>query len=107
MSRKNKYRNVKTEYRGRVYASKLEADYAINLDWKKHTGEIIEWAAQVRIPLKVNDIKICDYIVDFVVIDKNDKRTFVECKGYETKEYKLKAKLVRALYPEYNFIVVK
>ncbi len=103
----NKYRNKPTIYRGRRYASIAEAEYAMNLDWKVIAGEVIRWTPQVKIPLVVHDTKICDYIIDFLVVDKNGKELFVEVKGVETKDWKIKWKLAHVLYPELNFVLVK
>jgi len=103
----NKYRNIITEYRGRKYHSKFEAEYAMKLDWKLRAGEILDWKPQVKLPLIVQGVKICDYIIDFFTVDKNQKEEFIEVKGMETKDYKIKAKLARVLYPELNFVVVK
>jgi DNA-binding sugar fermentation-stimulating protein len=102
-----KYRNKPTEYRGRRYASKFEAEYAIGLDWKVKAGEVVKWIPQVKLPLVVNDVKICDYVIDFLVVDKTGKELFVEVKGAETKDWKIKWKLAHVLYPELNFVLVK
>ena len=79
----------------------------MNLDWKIKAGEVIRWTPQVKIPLVVHDTKICDYIIDFFVADKNGKETFTEVKGCETKDWKIKWKLAHVLYPERNFLLVK
>jgi hypothetical protein len=43
-------------YAGRTYHSKKEAQYAAILDLRQRAGEIREWEAQVRIPLRVNGV---------------------------------------------------
>lgn len=103
----NKYRNVITEYRGRKYHSKFEAEYAMNLDWKLKAGEILKWEPQIKLPLIVHGVKICDYIIDFFTVDKNQKEEFIEVKGKETADWRLKYKLAKVLYPELNFVLVK
>jgi hypothetical protein len=37
-------------YKGLVYDSKAEAQYAMYLDTLKRRGKLIAWGAQVRIP---------------------------------------------------------
>jgi len=103
----NKYHNTITEYRGRKYHSIKEMEYAVNLDWKLKAGDIIEWEPQVKLPLIVNGVKICTYIIDFRVVDKNGKETYTEIKGAETELWKIKYKLAKVLYPELDFLVVK
>ncbi len=66
-TRANKYFNIPTEYKGRQYASKLEASYAQELDLRKKAREITSWEAQIKLPLKVYGHLICNYIIDFIV----------------------------------------
>lgn len=93
----SKYRNVKTEYDGRAYASKKEARRAAELDLLKKAGEVVEWVPQVRYPVAINDAHICTYVADFVVTWKDGSVTVEDCKGVRTREYILKRKLVRAV----------
>ncbi len=97
---KNKYHNVTTEYNGIKYDSKLEAKTAQELDWRLKAKDIKEWKRQVKIPLKVNGVLICNYYVDFFYIDKNDTHVFLEVKGVELPLWKLKWKLFTALINE-------
>ena len=55
----------------------------------------------------VNGIKICRYIIDFKIIYPVGEPAYIEVKGRETSLWRLKWKLAQALYPEYNFKVVK
>lgn len=103
----NKYHAKKQEYKGRVYDSQLEANYAWELDQRKKKGEIVSWKAQYKLPIVINNIKICTYIADFFVTFMDDIFEIHEVKGYETATFKLKWKLVQALYPDYTFVLIK
>lgn len=104
---KNKYNAYKCEYKGVEYASRIEAQYALILDSKKKNKEIKDWERQIKIPLVVNGQKICTYICDFKVIHNDDSEEYIEVKGFETPSYKLKAKLLKALYPDIKYTVEK
>jgi hypothetical protein len=110
----NKYGARKTMYGGARYDSKREADYARELDLRKRargSDKIAEWERQVRIPLVVNDSKICDYILDFRVTYVDGRVELVEVKGFETATWKLKKKLLEATYlrkyPEVKYLIVR
>jgi hypothetical protein len=95
--RKNKYGNKKTVYNGNKYDSKKEAEYAYRLDMLIKAKEVISWERQIRLNLLVNDIKVCAYLVDFIVKYPDNKVEYVDVKGYKTDIYKLKKKLVKAV----------
>lgn len=62
-------------------------------------GEIRELQCQVRYPLVVNGAKISTYVADFVYRDVETGAVVVEdAKGYPTREYIMKARLMVALY---------
>lgn len=104
---KSKYGARKKEYNGVVYASAFEAKYAAQLDWRKRAGDIKDWSAQVTFYLKVNEQLICKYIIDFVIIRNDDSKEYIETKGFETRDWKIKRKLFKALFPTLNYKVVK
>ncbi|HQI42384.1 MAG TPA: DUF1064 domain-containing protein [Ignavibacteriaceae bacterium] len=103
----SKYGSRKKEYNGTVYASAFEARYAVDLDWRKKAGEIKDWRGQVTFNLIVNNILICKYIIDFVIIYNDGSKEYIETKGFETRDWKIKRKLFQALYPEKKYKVVK
>ncbi len=103
----SKYNNRKTEYKGHMYDSAAEAKQAWELDVMKANKRIFDWERQVRMPLRVKDIKICDLVLDFRVYDTANSSYFLEIKGMETAVYKLKLKLFRACYPGLALHVVK
>lgn len=85
-------------YNGHTYHSQSEAVYARDLDIRLKSGQIKAWEKQLRMPLIVNNQKICTYIVDFLVYHNNGTREYVEIKGFMTEVARLKTKLFEALY---------
>ena len=103
----NKYGAKPKEYRGRIYHSTAEMEYAVKLDWMVYTNKIRGWKAQIPIPIIVEGQKICDYIVDFMVFFE-DHHEYHEVKGKETDLWKIKWKLVHAIYsPGDKFVLIK
>lgn len=98
--KKNKYSAKKQTYNGTKYDSTLEAKVAEDLDWQLKAGELVEIKKQVKIPLMVNKILICNYYCDFRVIDKNGGIRYIEAKGMELPLWQVKKKLFLALLPE-------
>jgi hypothetical protein len=105
--KRNKYGAVKEEYNGRVYHSKKEANFARNLDLKIKAGIIKFWHPQKELKLIVNGALICKYIIDFYVCYTDNSDAWIEVKGKETPDWRIKFKLAMALYPGYTFIVEK
>ena len=98
--RKHKYGAKSTHYRGVYYASKLEADKAVQLDWMQKAGEIKEWTPQHKWELYVNDKKICGYKIDFRVVNTDGTIDYIETKGAKTYDFMLKWNLTLALFDE-------
>jgi hypothetical protein len=112
-SGRSKYRNKPTVFDGITYHSKKEADFAATLKIQMHAqgkDKVESWERQIRIPLFVNDRKICDYIVDFRVRYADGRRELVEVKGMWTDVAKLKRKLFEAIWrpghPDVEYRVV-
>lgn len=65
-------------------------------------GELIqdlEAHPQPKLHLVVNDVHIADYLPDFRYLDRETGQQVIEdVKGHTTAEYKIKARLVRALF---------
>lgn len=96
----------KERYGGRVYASRSEAAYARHLDRLLERSEIEAWTPQVRVPLEVEGVVVCTMVPDFSVELKDGERILVEIKGYATPVWRLKRKLLEALYPDVTYIVI-
>lgn len=103
----SKYGARKKEYNGIIYASAFEAKYAADLDWRKKAGDIKNWNGQVTFKLIVNNKLICKYIIDFVITHNDDTKEYIETKGFETRDWKIKRKLFQALFPGIKYKVVK
>ena len=103
----SKYGSRKKEYNGFIYASAFEAKYAAELDWRKRAGDVKDWDKQVTFNLTVNKVLICKYIIDFVVTNIDDSKEYIETKGFETRDWKIKRKLFKALYPGLKYKVIK
>jgi hypothetical protein len=102
MAKANKYRAIKSEYNGIVFASKKEKEYAVRLDICKKTSllkeRVIEYQTQVKYPIIVNNQKICTYILDFIVHYGDGRIEYVDVKGFITPVYRIKKKLVEAIF---------
>lgn len=91
MIRFPKYRNKKVQHEGHSFASKLEAAVYQVLKLRQKAGEIdiikhqdYVYLSQARIP----------YIVDFKIFDwKLGDFSWVEAKGFETPEWRIKKRL--------------
>lgn len=97
--KKNKYGAKKQSYNGNKYDSTFEAKVAEELDWRLKAGELIEVRRQVKCTLNVRTVFITNYYVDFRTVDKHGQVNYIEVKGFETAEWKLKKRLFIALLP--------
>lgn len=89
---RNKFNAVRTD----GYASKAEARFAASLCNQRRLGVIADWLEQV--PIKLSEG--ITYRVDFMILERDGSVRFVEVKGHETPEWKLKYKLLCAERPE-------
>ena len=87
--------------------SKKEAQYAAELDLRIKAKDIRSWERQVKIPIEVNGNHICNYYIDFVVTHNDGEKEYVEVKGIETAECKLRWMLCEALHPDWTMTVIK
>lgn len=99
--KKSKYGNKKTIVDGIKFASKKEAARYQELKLLEKQKLISDLELQKVYELKVNGEKICSYVADFVYLKKMEgywEPVFEDCKGFKTPEYKLKKKLMKAIY---------
>lgn len=81
------------------FASKFEAEQYTILKLRERAGEITGLTLQVAYPCIVNGTVICTWIADFKWREVATGSCVVaDAKGFRTKEYKVKKKLVEALY---------
>ena len=103
----NKFNAKSQTYNGRNYHSKKEADYAMELDWLKKAKQIKTITPQFKISLDINGVHIANYFMDFKVDLPDGRIEMHEVKGFETDVWRMKWRLAKALYPEWNFILIK
>ena len=102
--KKNKFNARKAQYNGDIYDSEKERNYARTLDIKrkaKGNDKVLEVSRQVPFDIRVNDIHIAKYILDFKVTYPN-RVEHIDVKGYKKgaayQNFRLKKKLVEAIY---------
>lgn len=97
MFKRSKYGAKKTEIDGFVFDSKREAARYSELKMLEQAGEIKNLTLQPKFPCFVNGKLVCTYIADFQYHDVVGRHV-EDAKGFKTDVYKLKKKLVEALY---------
>ena len=107
---RSKWGNIQTEYAGKVFMSKKEADFARSLDSQKKAHKpaerVVSYETQVPFKIVVNGVPICRYILDFKVLYADGHTEHIDVKAFNkrtskflsTDTYKLKKKLVLACY---------
>lgn len=94
----NKYHAKKTDVDDITFDSRAEAGRYMQLKLLLAAGEIKDLVLQERFPIVVNGQKIGTYIADFSYTTADGVRVIEDVKGVKTPVYRLKKKLVRALY---------
>mgnify|MGYP001043628367 CR=1 FL=1 len=99
VAKRSKYSAERTEVDGITFASKKEAKRYAELRDCQRAGLLRDLKLQPRFPLVVNNVKIGTYVGDFEYTDCEDgQRILEDVKGFKTPAYRLKKKLVLALY---------
>lgn len=108
--RESKYHNKIAYYDGIAFDSIKERDYyadvLLPLKW---AGEIKSIDMQVPFVLQPpfkhggKTIKGIKYVADFVITYPDGRKKVIDTKGYRTKEYLLKRKMLLYKYPEIDF----
>jgi len=98
----NKYNAKKTEFMGYKFDSKWEAERYGQLSSMALGGVVKDLKRQVKYDIIVNDQKICRYIADFVYIlvheNGSEEKIVEDAKGVQTSDFKLKKKLMKAVF---------
>lgn len=95
----NKYNAQAVEVDGIRFASKAEAKRYGQLKLLEMAGYIRDIVLQPKFPIEIKGKKVGSYAADFSYFDRiTGKRTYEDVKGVKTPVYKLKKKLVEALY---------
>jgi hypothetical protein len=97
-SRINKYSNKKTAVDGITFDSKAESQRYGELKMMERHGLIKGFEMQVPYSIDVNGYHICKYIADFVVTWPDGLITVEDVKGVETRDFRLKMKLMKAVH---------
>ena len=100
--KRNKYGAKKTTVDGITFDSKWEAQRWGELQAMERGGLVRDLERQVSYDVVVNGEKICRYIADFrykMVDDDGSTKEIVEdAKGFETADFKIKKKLMKAVH---------
>jgi hypothetical protein len=83
---------------GHKHRSKAEARRCDHLSLLQRVGEISDLQQQPRFPCVLNGAKLCTYVADFAYNDHEGRRIIEDVKGHKTQLYRLKKKLVEAIY---------
>lgn len=100
--KRSKYGNTRTEYNGRVYDSKKEADYARTLESLRHAHDIGHRVVRIeyQVPYKITAKQkvVATYFADFRVTYGDLRQEVIDVNGVRTAVFILKKKLVEALH---------
>lgn len=109
----NKYKNIKTKVDGIKFDSKAEAKRYIELKMLLKGKYITDLELQPKFELqpkyinnKGEHIRAIIYKADFMYI-KNGITIVEDVKGVETKDFKLKKKILEYKYPDIDFKLIK
>ena len=92
----SKYKNKLVEIDGIVFRSDKEARRYQELKLLLRAGTIHDLKWQVPYNLEVNGVKICRYVADFTYRDLDDRLIVEDVKGFRTREYEIKSRLMLA-----------
>lgn len=97
--KRSKYRNIKTTVDGVTFHSRKEATHYLKLKAMEKTGLITDLVLQPKFPMMVNGVKIGCYYADFsYTVVATGIRFVDDVKGMRTAVYKLKKRIVEAMY---------
>lgn len=103
MSRRHKYGARKTERDGFTFDSLAEGRMYDLLCARQEAGEIVGFTRQVPLHFP-GGTKL---VVDFQVFYADGRHEFLEVKGMETKDYRIKLTLFEQFYPWADLRVVR
>lgn len=114
VKKKAKYRSKKVEYDGYTFDSKAEAKYYAYLMQLKSKGSVESFEMQktyellpkFKHPKTGKAVRAINYKPDFVVKFADGHVEVIDVKGFETKDFKLKAKMFMHRY-EVPLILIK
>lgn len=104
MTQWHKYGAKKTTINGITFDSQAEANFYAELKLLQRAGEVTDIELQPKFELlpayTINGRKVrpTHYIADFRVTYKDGREEIIDCKGFRTKEYRLKKKMFESKY---------
>ena len=98
--KRSKYGSHKTDIHGKRFDSAKEAKRYLELAMLQAAKQISYLRLQVPFKMFVNDIHVGTYLADFVYLDATGKEVIedVKSKATATPVYRLKKKIIEALY---------
>jgi Protein of unknown function (DUF1064) len=98
-----KYHAIRTVYDGYPYDSKFEAQTAMTLDWRLKARDIKAWTRQFPIEIRSPQGELIRRTkVDFRIEHNDGSFELLECKGFETRDYRIIKRLIETLWlPEH------
>lgn len=94
----SKYRAIPVIIDNIRFASQAEGRRYAQLKLLERAGEISRLELQPAFRCEINGKLVCTYRADFAYFDKSSRKV-EDVKGMKTPVYRLKKKLVEALYP--------
>lgn len=94
--RAGKFNAQKVDSEDGKFDSKMEYQRFLDLKLQARAGLIQKLRRQVRYSLDAADVHICTYIADFVY-EKDGETVVEDSKGFKTKEYLLKRRLMKEI----------
>ncbi|HMF69155.1 MAG TPA: DUF1064 domain-containing protein, partial [Phyllobacterium sp.] len=97
----SKYGNVKVVIDGESFDSKIEAEFFHHLRLRERIGEVYGIVRQKEFVIELSNTRICSLKVDFWFYDRRTRgMRAVDIKGgpTDTQVFRLKAKLVKAMF---------
>jgi hypothetical protein len=107
---KNKYNAKKTIVDGITFDSKKEAEKYQELKLLQRAGEVTDIQLQPEFDLvpgfeyrgkKIRGVK---YTADFLVTLKNGRKQIIETKGYKTRDYVIRKKLLLLMLRDQKYV---
>ena len=106
--RYSKYNAKKVEIDGIKFDSKAEGDYYLHLKQQVSERQILGFERQIKITLQESfyleiegvkkKIRAITYVADFKVMKNDGSITYIDVKGIETTEFRMKRKMFMNLY---------
>lgn len=95
--RNSKFNAVRTTYEGISFDSKGECERYKQLRFLESAGQISDLKLKVVHKLEINGVHICNYESDFEYVDTDGTQIVEDFKGFRTKEFIIKSKLMLAV----------